>query len=262
MNAIPKYRMYIDETGTASMKCSTQSDRYLSLTGIILDRKYESSTVASDLTAFKRRYFDYDPDDPVILHRAEIHSCKGSFCGLKDQEARKSFNQDLLGLLMNWDYNVITAIIDKEAHKERYGKLANEPYKYCMEVLTEKYVLWLKKHDGTGDVIAESRGGNEDLALKRAYSTWYVSGTNYASADLCREHLTSCELKLKAKSTNVAGLQIADLVAQPSFRYGLWTRTRAEVPGYLSKTIDILCESKYNRKWDGTIAGYGLKWLP
>lgn len=262
MNPVPKYRMYIDETGTASMKCSTESDRYLSLTGVILDRNYASTIVASDLSAFKQRYFQYDPDNPVILHRADIHSCKGAFCGLKDQEVRDSFNRDLHVLLTDWDYTVITAIIDKQAHKEQYGSWANEPYGYCMEVLTEKYVLWLKNHDGTGDVQAESRGANEDLALKKAYFTWYDSGTSYASTDLYHQHLTSGQLKLQPKIMNVPGLQIADLVAQPSFRYGLWTRTQAAIPDYLSKTVGVLHDSKYNRRWDGTITGYGLKWLP
>jgi hypothetical protein len=263
MSVAQKYRMYIDETGNPSMKSMSESNRYLSLTGVVLNLNHESQDVSAGLTGFKQRYFDYDPDDPVILHRSEIHSCHGAFACLKSPAAMTSFNQDLLGLLRDWDYTVITAVIDKQAHKAQYGQWANEPYGYCMEVLTEKYVLWLKGHDRTGDVLAEARGGNEDAALKKAYSDWYASGTNYASADLYHQRLTSCELKLKQKGANIPGLQIADLVSQPSFRYGLWTRTHTPVPaGYERDTVDLLCNSKYNRRSDGAILGYGLKWLP
>lgn len=259
----PSYRMYIDETGSATMRNVSASNRYLSLTGVIVDSDYHRSTITPDLTALKQRYWPFDDDDPVILHRCDIHSCTGQFAFLRDQGQRSAFDSDLLSLLARWNYTVITATIDKQAHLSKYHSWAYEPYGYCMEVLTEKYVLWLRQQDRTGDILAEARGGNEDMALKKAYSDWYTTGTRYADASLCHQQLSSGELKLKRKDANISGLQIADLVAQPSFRYGLALHNSTTISSsYERDVIALLCNSKYNRKWDSTIDGYGMKWLP
>ncbi|MBA4364793.1 MAG: hypothetical protein C0398_02155 [Coprothermobacter sp.] len=263
MASQPSCRMYIDECGSASMRNVSASNRYLSLTGVIVDSDYHRSTITPDLTAFKQRYWSLDDDDPVILHRCDMHSCTGQFAFLRDPGQRSVFNSDLLSLLSRWDYTVITATIDKQAHLSKYHSWAYEPYSYCVEVLTEKYVLWLHQRNRTGDVLAEARGGNEDMALKKAYSDWYVAGTRYADAGLCHERLSSRELKLKRKDANISGLQIADLVAQPSFRYGLALHNGTTASStYERDVITLLCNSKYNRKRDGTIDGYDTKWLP
>lgn len=259
----PSYRMYIDETGSATMRNISDSNRYLSLTGVIVDSEYHRSTITPDLTAFKQRYWPFDDDDPVVLHRCDIHSCKGQFAFLRDRGQRSPFDSDLLSLLSRWDYTVITATIDKQEHLSKYHSWACEPYGYCMEVLTEKYVLWLHQRNRTGDILAEARGGNEDMALKKAYSDWYATGTDYVRASLYHQQLSSNELKLKRKDANISGLQMADLVAQPSFKYCLATHNGATTStGYEQDVIALLCRSKYNRKGDGTIAGYGTKWLP
>jgi hypothetical protein len=69
-----------------------------------------------------------------------------------------------------------------------------------------------------GDVMAESRGGKEDIRLKKSFRTLCDSGTYYIKPDIFANHLTSKELKVKQKSNNIAGLQIADLIAHPSRR--------------------------------------------
>jgi hypothetical protein len=57
---IMKYRMYIDEVGNASMTASPDpSNRYLSLTGIIMGLDYVDDVVASEMESLKRRYFSY-----------------------------------------------------------------------------------------------------------------------------------------------------------------------------------------------------------
>jgi len=255
--------MYIDETGSATMRNLSEGNRYLSLTGVIVDSDYHRSTITPDLTAFKQRYWTLDDDDPVVLHRCDINSCSGQFAFLRDLDQRRVFDTDLLGLLSTWNYKVITAAIDKQAHWAKYHTWAQEPYSYCMEVLTEKYVLWLHQHGKTGDVLAEARGQREDTSLSHAYSTWYVTGTRFANVALRQEYLSSNSLKLKRKDANVSGLQVADLLATPSFRYGLWKRTGQGIPqGFTREAVRLLRESKYHRKWDGTIDGYGMKWLP
>ena len=67
-----------------------------------------------------------------------------------------------------------------------------------------------------GDVIAESRGGKEDRRLKESYARLLEKGSGNADAAQIGGALTSRQLKVKQKSNNLAGLQLADLVAHPS----------------------------------------------
>jgi len=64
--------------------------------------------------------------------------------------------------------------------------------------------------------MAESRGGKEDRRLKDSFSRLWEQGTDYVEPKEFQEVLTSKKLKLKNKSNNIAGLQLADLVAHPS----------------------------------------------
>ncbi len=111
--------------------------------------------------------------------------------------------------------------------------------------------------------MAESRGGNEDKRLKASFERAYTQGSEYVDAEAFATHLTSKQLKVKPKSSNIAGLQLADLIAYPSYR--LILAHRAHLPlsdnfgGRISK---ILEESKYFRSPSGRIDGWGRKWLP
>ena len=68
---------------------------------------------------------------------------------------------------------------------------------------------------------------------------------------------------MKTKRANVAGLQLADLIAHPSFRATLARREHSPLPNtFGSKIEDILESSKYVRSYGGQIDGYGKIWLP
>jgi hypothetical protein len=71
------------------------------------------------------------------------------------------------------------------------------------------------------------------------------------------------QLKVKNKSNNIAGLQIADLVAHPSFRSTLARRENQPLPDNFGGRIARLLEdSKYDRSPVGVIEEWGRKWLP
>jgi len=63
----------------------------------------------------------------------------------------------------------------------------------------------LRYHGGTADVMAESRGGKEDRELMATYSEVYTRGTFYRSPGEMQEVLSSKDLKVKKKETNIAG---------------------------------------------------------
>ena len=162
-----KYRLYIDEVGNSDLKASRDPNhRYLSLTGVIFELEYVAETVQPMIEDLKRRHFSSHPDDPIILHRKEIINKRYPFTILRDKDTEEAFNVSLLHLIRSLEYIVITVIIDKLMHRERYKVWHYDPYHYCLEVLLERYVLWLTEAGFRGDVMAESRGGHEDRRLK------------------------------------------------------------------------------------------------
>jgi hypothetical protein len=111
--------------------------------------------------------------------------------------------------------------------------------------------------------MAQSRGGKEDKRLKGEFSRIYVDGTGNVSHEQFAARLTSSQLKVKPKSANIAGLQLADLIAHRSF---IATKARREglpLPAnYGGRVAKVLEDFKYRRSWLGKIDGYGRKWLP
>ena len=90
----------------------------------------------------------------------------------------------------------------------------SHPYHHCLAALLERYCLWLG--DRRGDVLGESRRGNEDRHLKAAYQAIFQAGTLRHGEEFFQTRLTSKDIKLKPKEKNIAGLQLADLLAHPA----------------------------------------------
>jgi len=240
------------------------NQRFLALTGVILESEYISRTLKPEMDAIKREYFQHDPDVPVIFHRKEIVNRRPPFEVLRDKGIEKHFNDALLEGLMKWEYQVITIVIDKKAHRYRYFVWRFHPYHYCLTVMLERYVLFLHYGKHRGDVMVESRGGKEDEKLKESYRRLYAEGTDNIPPARWQERLTSSELKVKSKTANIAGLQLADLIAHPSRREVLMDNNLLSDDRDIfgDKICKILSTSKYMRSHFGQVEGYGKKLLP
>lgn len=255
------YRIYIDETGTCSMsKPSDENNRYLGLTGIIMEENYARKTAAPTINTVKKNFFG---DQPVVLHRTEIINKRGPFSVLDDNSLNEQFNSTLLWLIDTLQYKVITAIIDKNEHLQRYEVWRAEPYHYCMEVLLERYCLFLKVNNSTGDVIIEARSKKQDKKLKKAYKYYRQNGTTFVNPEQFQSRITGGDIKFSPKTANIAGLQLADLLAHPSAVYAKAVKYATQLPdNFGGRIANILHEKKYHRSRAGKIIGYGVKWLP
>ncbi len=257
--------MYVDEVGNVDMRRAGAhpNERYLSLTGVIVQLDHVAQVLSPRLEALKQKYFASHPDDPVVLHRQDIRKKSGPFAVLEDADVCAAFDAELMGLVIDIEYVVVTAVIDKLEHLNRYGQWANEPYHYCLEVLLERYVHWLRSKEARGDVMAESRGGKEDRELKAVYSRIYQRGTYFIRAATISERLTSKELKIKPKSANIAGLQFADIVAYPSHQATVRRRNNQALPDSFSGQVaGILEATKYRRANANRVDGWGRVFLP
>lgn len=258
-----KYRIYIDEVGNSDMNSSLDStNRFLSLTGVIADLEYVKDTLHPEMEALKIKYFGNHPDEPIILHRKEMMHKKRPFQALKDEVINLAFESELLELLRKWQFRMITVVIDKREHKNRYAIWRYDPYHYAMSILFERFHLRLKEIQHKGDMMFESRGGKEDIRLKESYRKIFSEGTVYIKPEDIDDTLTSKELKIKPKSANISGLQLADLLAYPCHRHVLRTHNLLnDGRETFSEKIMEVIEPKFFRK-GLQVEGYGIKLLP
>ncbi len=143
------YRLYIDESGDHSYgkkelrslrikfkekiidyskgyypELEKDDKRYLGLTGCVIESEKYRSIFHPRFEELKQRHFPHNPDEPVIFHRKDIINKSGSFWRLRDPEKERSFNEELLKFFEEMDYMVVTVVIDKKAHVERYEESA------------------------------------------------------------------------------------------------------------------------------------------
>lgn len=255
-----KYRIYIDEVGNPDLESSDNPNhRFLSLTWVILELDHVETMVYPQMEALKAKFFRSHPDEPVIFHRKEMVNGKPPFECLKEPEIQKKFDCELLNLMEVWDYIVITVCLDKKKHKETYATWRYDPYHYCLAVLLERFVFFLNRMNSQGDVMAESRGGKEDMRLKSSFTRLWKDGTDYVAPDQFQRALTSKQLKVKPKANNISGLQLADLVAHPSRNEILKEQGFLEREiGIFAKEVIKILQEKYDHQ-EGRM--FGKKFL-
>ncbi len=260
-----RYRLYVDESGDHTYYAlEDPAKRYLGLTGIFIEHEYYRATFQPEMERPKQTHFPYSPDEPVVLHRADIINQRGPFWRLRDPEREQAFNEGFLQFIKEQDYHVITVVIDKKTHIERHREDAYHPYHYCLTALLERYCGFLNFYNAQGDVLAESRGGAEDLKLKRAYQNLYAEGAwSYRDSNFFQHALTSSQIKVKPKRANIAGLQLSDLLAYPSKQEILIEEQRIDDLGdNFGKKICQCIQAKYNKHaYEGRIKGYGKIFL-
>jgi Protein of unknown function (DUF3800) len=248
----PQYRLYIDEVGNPDLESSDDPNhRFLSLTGVILDLGHVADVVHPQMEALKAEFFGAHPDEPIIFHRKEMVNAKHPFEVLQEKDTLQRFDTRLLHLLRTWEYVVITVCLDKRTHRETYSVWRYDPYHYCLAILLERFVFFLNRQRTLGDVLAESRGGREDLRLKKSFSRLVEQGTQFVEPTQFQNALTSGQLKVRTKANNISGLQLADLIAHPSRNeilndHGLLQK---QIAPFASQVIGIL-QSKYDRSGD------------
>lgn len=263
------YRIYIDEVGNEGMKRSNiqhPNDRYLSLTGIILEANYYTDVFYPKLFRFKSTHIPGYPDNPqgksYCLHRKDILKRQNGFEFLNNNEKRKHFDTDLLKIVRDTDYTVISVVIDKLAHLDTYGSFSYHPYYYCLRVIIERYVIFLENNLSRGDVMIEARTKNKDRELKNSFEDLYSVGTSHIPSERIHNVLTSRTIKIKPKEKNIYGLQLADMIAYPSYA-GIKSQKLklALTANFSGKIFQMLSDSKYHRVGK-RIWGIGKKWLP
>ena len=263
----PTLRMFVDENGNYSLRedLSKDGNRFLCLTGVVMQISTHD-LLTQKLNILKQTYLG---SSDIVLHRREIISAAPPFDPLKDSTIRDGFNNDLLQIMTDLPYGVISVVIDKKTLVDKYGILrAQDPYALGLEYLMQRYQYWLQDYSyshgpTTGDILAEARGGREDMTTKETYRIIYRGG-GYNRLQDAAKYYSSKEIKLKKKKDNIAGLQFVDLISHPARRYILSSNGLAKdlkQTSFEQTVVDILVSRKFRRR-NGIIEGYGAVLFP
>lgn len=111
--------------------------------------------------------------------------------------------------------------------------------------------------------MVEWRGVKPNRKLEAAYSYIYRNGTDSMKPIRFQQRLSSSQLKIQKKEANIAGLQLADLLANPASRDLICKKKEEEMQQPFGRQImQILYAAKYHRNRAGQVRGCGTKILP
>jgi hypothetical protein len=123
--------------------------------------------------------------------------------------------------------------------------------------------MWLGRNGFVGDVMGEARGPKHDGRLRRAFGRLYKYGSSFLDLETAQARLISRQLRLEPKTANVAGLQVADLLAHPAHRTLKLMKLGMPIPNDYGASLIETLEGIYDRHpKTGKIEGCGRKWLP
>lgn len=217
MKASSDHLVFVDESGDHSLT-SINPDFPLFVLAFCIVRKSDyAQTVVPALLHLKHRWFGHEL---IVLHEKEIVRKENAFSFLQNSSRRGEFMADLDAFMTMAPITIIATVIRKDRLEQRYREPMN-PYHLALLFCLERTRHFL---DGVGDgvetthVIAEARSpragsmGREDGDLHRTFVD-IVEGRHLLQG--LGQALPNFQLHFASKQANVAGLQLADLVARP-----------------------------------------------
>lgn len=262
---MPRYRMFIDDTGDVDNPTTADPKRrYASITGVIIDLDYYHSSFSVDFEALKLAHFGLtNKGRTPILRRHNLMIREGPFAKLKDSEKNHAWETACFDFYSVQPYTVITSSVDKLAYYWKHQNDRQDMYHMLITNAVERYFFFLNNSNSTGDVMAEAMSDKHDKALKSRFRYIMENGSSHKSAHELNRVMTSKEIKIKPKSDNIAGLQVADLFAAVSFHHCHQIYGNGIGPkGFSQRVAQLLEQQKYYRNRKGNPHSYGRIWRP
>ncbi len=245
------WRVYLDESGDHGLDSYDPVYPIFVLASVLLDEK-QADLLEATFAELKIKYFG---TTNLVFHEREIRRREGPFLGFP-LDLHERFITDLSNAIANLNFKVIAALIDKSRLTKAYGNPLN-PYEIALGFVLERVAMEVGAYWGESlPVLIEGRGKKEDRSLLAVFRN-FRKGDHPLSAPLgprAGEVLRAMRLDFQPKKANIAGLQLADLVARPIGIHYLR-------PKQANKAYRII-ESKFRRGRGGKIWGYGLKVFP
>ena len=210
-----RYIAFLDECGDHSLKRIDPDFPLFLLALVVIERITYQDVILPTFNAFKLDYFNHEG---INLHSREIRLSQGPFALLRNSDIRPRFLNELTNLMERVPFTLFVSAIRKQAHLERYGSNAHNPYELALEFTLERVAHFLEvQRENRLPIVAEARGRREDSALEQVFNRFLLAGTKYCPV----ERVQHCGLSLnfQPKHNNIIGIQMADLSAYPCARH-------------------------------------------
>jgi hypothetical protein len=201
------YVVYVDESGDHSLASIDPDYPVFVLALCVFHKRHYAEKIIPAVEKLKFNYFGHDS---VVLHEHEIRKQKADFAFLSHHPTRIEFMGRLSSIMDASNFILIACVVDKARLSRSEGASSN-PYHIalgiCLEALRE--FLAEKGQDKVQThVVVECRGKKEDAELELEFRR-ICDGDNQGNRQL------PFSIVFADKKTNLAGLQLADLVARP-----------------------------------------------
>lgn len=219
MSVKQKYYMFVDECGDQFLNILNDDFPILTLCGIIAS-KSQLEALEKKIANLKTCFWG---DKEIILHSRDIRKHQRGFEILLDPDIKRDFYERINAILgENGAYTIVSCSILKQPFIKKNGKDI-DIYGLALSRLIERSIFYLdeigNKEGSDLNVIMEMRGKKEDRTLVSYYENFKTCGTKWLTPERLNSHLA--KFCFRSKNSNLAGLQLADLIAYPIARYVL-----------------------------------------
>ncbi len=236
-----KFYMFVDECGDQNLSNFDPSFPIFTLCGVIVSHE-QNQALNKKISELKQKIWG---TDGVILHSRDIRKCQGNFVKLFDLDVKKAFYDEIDSILgEDGAYKIVSCSILKEDYIRQFGRF-NDVYGQSLSHLVERAIFYLDDLNIEGgydlNIFAEMRGKKEDSSLLTYYNRLRDNGTYWVTPERIKDRVKRFDFL--SKKANVAGLQVADMVAYPITRHILEPELLNLAYNVLEKNI-YQCEGK------------------
>jgi len=200
------YVVYVDESGDHSLTSIHTDYPVFVLALCVFHKRHYSEKIIPAVEKLKFNYFGHDS---VVLHEHEIRKQKGEFAFLSHLPTRQAFMASLSSIMDASNFVLIACVVDKARLSKSEG--AANPYHAALGICLESlrgFLLEKKQEHLLTHIVVECRGKKEDVELELEFR-------RICDTDQHGQSRWPFSMVFADKRTNLAGLQLADLVARP-----------------------------------------------
>ena len=212
------YYLYLDECVDQNLVSFDSSFPIFTLCGVLVSEN-KLSDFENEINSIKREFWG---DEDVIFHSREIRKHQKRFVNLNDTAIKNQFYSRINKLLSQKGvYVVVCCAVPKNPCIDKFGSEI-DIYGIALSYVLQRSIFYLDEVEPNGKlrIIVEKRGKREDRNLRDYYNRMLETGVKYCSEERMKSHIH--DFNFSAKSENINGLQIADLIAYPISRYVLY----------------------------------------
>lgn len=201
------YVVYVDESGDHSLVSIDAGYPVFVLALCVFHKRHYSEKIIPAIEKLKFNYFGHDS---VVLHETDIRKQKGDFAFLSHRPKRDEFVAWLSDIMVQSNFILIACVVDKARLSRSEGEASN-PYHIALDICLQRLHDFLAEkgqEDLQTHVVVECRGKKEDRELELEFRR--ICDGSGSQARQLPFHIVFAD-----KKTNLAGLQLADLVARP-----------------------------------------------